>query len=363
MEQLCERCGRPLSVAPGAEDDRVCSCERGAGAGALPPAKGNVEVDPWSVPPPDGGYEPFDIELDPTGPQQPGPAAADGAGTGARPAPDLAAAIAEAPAPEREARAPAPRPRSRAVLAFAAAAIAILLVASAWLVLGRGGGGGASSGRPSVRVTVTTQEVPWTSAPPLAPIDPSYVERRRPAEPVLPAAAPRSGAGRGGTARGAAPATATPTATPTPTPTAAAAATPIPAPEPIAEAPPEPAPAPAAAAPAEIPLPPPPVIPAKHEPPAPSASARPASLQTRTCVSDALRVPEAVEGSLPPEVVLSVQVGDDGRPADVSFPAGLEPRLRSAILAAVRTCRFAPAADAAGRPAPGRATMKLRFEP
>jgi TonB family protein len=103
------------------------------------------------------------------------------------------------------------------------------------------------------------------------------------------------------------------------------------------------------------------VIPAKHE--VPAASVRAPVLQTRTCVADALRLPAGLEGSLPGEVALNVQVADDGRPSDVAFPGNIDPRLRAALLSAVRTCRFAPAQDAGGRAAPGRATIRLRFEP
>jgi hypothetical protein len=80
-------------------------------------------------------------------------------------------------------------------------------------------------------------------------------------------------------------------------------------------------------------------------------------------VEDALRVPRGLEGGLPAEVVLHVQVGEDGRPVDVAFPGRIDPRLRSALLSAVRTCRFTPGADGSGRPAVTATTMRLRFEP
>jgi hypothetical protein len=102
--------------------------------------------------------------------------------------------------------------------------------------------------------------------------------------------------------------------------------------------------------------------------PAPDAAARAASvrppvLQTRTCLQDALRIPRGLEGGLPPEVVVHVQVGEDGRPGEVAFPGSVDPRLRSALLSAVRTCRFTPGADASGRPAAAGTSMRLRFEP
>jgi len=80
-------------------------------------------------------------------------------------------------------------------------------------------------------------------------------------------------------------------------------------------------------------------------------------------VEDALRVPRGLEGRLPAEVVLRVKVGEDGRPTDVSFGSAVDPRLASALGAAVRSCRFAPGSDAGGRPAALTATMRVRFEP
>ncbi|HEX9049735.1 MAG TPA: energy transducer TonB, partial [Anaeromyxobacter sp.] len=92
------------------------------------------------------------------------------------------------------------------------------------------------------------------------------------------------------------------------------------------------------------------------------AKARAPVLETRTCVADALRLPRGLEGSLPGEVVMHVDVAEDGRPANVSFPGSVDPRLRTALVAAVRTCRFTPGADASGRPAAAATTMRLRFE-
>ena len=375
MHPTCDRCGRPLSAdpsTPGAPAQATCTCERapamlaaanGPGKGAardadpLPSAhEGNVEVDPWSVPPPEGGYENLDIELEPTGPQQPLPeaAAAEPPAPGAAP-PDIASSIAARVEAEPE----VPRSAARLPRTAIAAGAAVLLATaiSAWLLL-RGRDRSAPAGS-LVRVTVI-QEVPRNAPPPLAPIDPSYVEsaRREPSAgpKASPPTAPRHGV---------------PPAAPRAT-AASAGATPTP-PSPPAEIAPEPPPqlAPAAEG-ADTPLPPPPAIPVAQPPTATAAAAEPAArplaaarapvLQTRTCVADALRVPAALEGRLPPEVVLQVQVGEDGRAADVAFPGAIDPRLRAALSSAVRTCRFTPGADATGRPAAGRTTMRLRFE-
>ncbi len=334
-------------------------------AGPLPsPQEGNIEVDPWSVPPPEGGYESLELDDDPA--EAPQPAAHGGTPAPADAAPpDIASSIATRAEAEPETGGSAARARTRAIAAGIAVATLLVAAVSVWLLL-RGGERAAPAAGPGVRVTVT-QEAPWASPPPLAPIDPSYVERARPAPLPVRATAPiaspppRTSAGSGASSRAAAVATAIPAAAAAP----AASATPGPA-ETATEPPPEPAPAPppaATVATAAIPLPPPPETPAPRAAPAAAASPRAPVLQTRSCVEDALRVPSALEGRLPPEVILHVQVGEDGRPADVTFPGAVDPRLRAALLSAVRTCRFTPGADASGRPAAARTTMRLRFEP
>ena len=80
MQSTCARCGRPLSVAaatPGASAQVACSCGHASvpqGAleppptsardvGPLPsPGAGHFEVDPWSLPAPEDGYENLVLE-------------------------------------------------------------------------------------------------------------------------------------------------------------------------------------------------------------------------------------------------------------------------------------------------------------
>ena len=388
MKPTCERCGRTLAAldteAPGAPAGAAtCTCgytpaialaasapgKPGRDAPPLPsPREGSLEVDPWSLPPPEDGYE--NLVLD-DGPAAAAPSAPEEApeprAGGATP---LEAATAEA-AEAGDATPAAPSRRSRAIVAIAAAAAVLVVAVVALIVRGRSAPADAAGG--TVRVTVT-QEIPWLAPPPLAPADPSFRERARPdpapARPALPPPSPRSAAATAPPAR--ARGTASAEVAPPPALVAAAPesdAPSLPPPEPVAAAIPEAAPAAAAAAAgsAAIPLPPPPVLPEPQAVPAqgaaPAGKGRAPVLQTRACVEDALRIPRGLESRLPREVVLQVQVGEDGRAADVKFPGGVDPRLATALTAAVRTCRFAPGAGADGRPATVPATMRVRFEP
>jgi hypothetical protein len=373
MQPTCETCGRALSApenaAPGAPVQVTCTCghtqalrvvprppprKAALAVGPLPSPRGgeNFEVDPWSLPPPEDGYE--NLVLDDGRPGAAPSARKDPVEPPPAPEPAREAAAEPSPARPEPAAAPADAPRiarSRLILLGAVAAVVVLGALAAAIV--RTPSTDESPARAGVRVTVT-QEAPSWAAPPLAPMDPSYVERRRPdAAPARPAAAPPR-------------ATATRPASRPPSATATSAAPAAPEPIPSAAAPEEePAPEPAVSAPApEIPLPPPPVLAAPSPPArAPAAAVRPPVLQTRSCVEDALRVPRGMEGRLPPEVVLRVEVGEDGLPANVSVGAGVEPRLASALAAAVRTCRFAPGSGADGRPAAQPTTMRVRFAP
>jgi hypothetical protein len=329
-----------------------------------PPGEGNLEVDPWSLPPPEGGYETLDLEDGPAAPASPTEVAA---ASEPAPAPPAASATPRGvPAVSRAEEAPATpagRARSRGrALAIGAAAAALVVAISAGLLLRGRSGDGPGTG---VRVTVTqdAHEAPWNSAPPLAPVDPSYVERRRTGDAparAVPATPPPSGATAPRAARAQAPeapAEAPPQATeadvPPPPPP------PVPIQEPSAPAPAAPPPAAAAAATPEIPLPPPPVL----AQPRPAATrARAPVLQTRTCVDDALRIPRGLEGRLPPEVVVRVEVGADGTPGEVSVPGPIDSRLAGAVTTAVRTCRFTPGSAGDGRPAVVPTTMRIRFE-
>lgn len=320
-----------------------------------PPSEGSIEVDPWSLPPPEGGYETLDLDDGPAASAgAAGIAAADGgravpAGTGSS-----LGATPEAGRAEEERAAPAGRARSRGpVLAIVAAGVTLVGAGAVWLL--RGGAAEGSGGAVRVTATQDAQEAPWSSTPPLAPVDPSYVERRRPDDgPARAGAAtpppPRAPAPRSAPAPEAdASAAAAP-----PPPAEAEVAPPQPPPVPVQE-PSAPAPSPAAA---DIPLPPPPVVAA----PRPAAArARAPVLQTRTCVEDALRLPRGLDGRLPPELVVRVQVGADGRPGEVSVP-GADSRLAAAVASAVRTCRFTPGAAGDGRPAAAPTTMRIRFE-
>jgi TonB family protein len=346
-------------------------------------------VDPWSLPPPEDGYENLafeDVQ----------------AGAAARPAPPRMAAAAAPEPPGKDAAPEPPKPsgeddapelpkpsgeddaapiegssRRRVMLLAAAAAGAVVAAGVAvWIV--RGGSSSTDSGAgEAVRVTVT-QEPSWMGAPPLAPPDPSFTEPSRPAalparplglaspplRPSAPAAAPVRPAPSREPVRA-------PSSVPPPDPAEAAEAASADAtaevPEPTPPPEPEPAPGPAAAASAAIPIPPPPALPGPQAAPAdgvqPGGKARAPALLTRTCVEDALRVPRGLEGRLPAEVVLRVKVDEDGRPTDVSFGSAFDPRLASALGAAVRSCRFVPGSDAGGRPAARTATMRVRFEP
>lgn len=315
-----------------------------------PPRKGHFEVDPWSLPPPDGGYESLVLE--------------EGGGDEREGAPGTAPAAAR-PGPTSAAPAPA---RSRARLAAGAAAAALALGAAVWLAAGRPTAPAREGA--AVRATVT-QELPWTSQPPLAPPDPSYVER-----PRAPGARAPSAAGGAAAAAPLAPPATAPAAPPPPDaaarlpahgePDAAAArdlpAAPATATAPEASPPPAPEPVPAAA---DAPPPSPPALAAA----APAQDLRPGSraraplLRTPGCVAEALRVPRTLEGRLPREVVVRLEVGVDGRPSDVAFAGSVDPRLGSALAAAIRTCRFEPGADPNGAPAPAPATMRVRLEP
>jgi TonB family protein len=394
MQPTCDRCGGTLSVpeatAPGAPARVTCSCGhtstiRAPGAaprtgtrdaGPLPsPRGGHFEVDPWSLPPPEGGYESLVLDEG-----QPGAAEAAPAAAPAETAGSIATALegvepaAEASPEDALAVAPAPG-RSRAILAAAALA-ALLVVAgfAAWLARSRPPTPAAAGG--AVRVTVT-QEIPWSSPPPLAPLDPTFAERARaeapPSRPAtLASPSPRPPASPAPPARA-------PAARPAPelVPAGAVDARPPadalpPAPETGAAAPaaPDPAPGPGPAAPAAsaaIPLPPAPPPPAAQAAPArdagPAAKGRAPVLQTASCVEDALRIPRGLEARLPREVILRVEVGEDGRPANVTLPGSVDPRLGSALAAAVRKCRFEPGSDATGRPAALPTTMRVRFEP
>lgn len=387
MKTTCERCGRPLSASPspdgGARAELACACghappgpranapapapaRAAADAPPLPgPREGNLEVDPWSLPPPEDGYENLVLDDPPAvASPPPAPAAARELTPTALARPKVDEVSRRPAARDGGTRPASPRPGSRTPIVVAVAVAVLLAAIAAWALLGRSSGGA----RDSVRVTVT-QEVPWGSTPPLAAVDPSYVERARP-EP--PRSTPEPSPAR--PASLAAPGRAPPRGRP-PSPPPAGPATEAPPPEPAGAAPPpelvadparEAAPAAGAAAAAAVPLPPPPILAPKQPAAAPSDAspvrARAPVLQTRTCVEDALRVPRAVESRLPPEIVLRVMVGEDGRPRDVQYPGNLDPLLRSAISSAVRTCRFTAGADASGRPAEASTTMRLRFE-
>ncbi|HET8539276.1 MAG TPA: hypothetical protein VFL83_05340 [Anaeromyxobacter sp.] len=388
MTPTCERCGRALAVppsaAPGTHARVTCSCghtgtipvpwlaapPRARETEPLPsPREGNLEVDPWSLPPPEDGYENLVLDDGPAaagigaaaepavGPDEPSDPAV-GSGPERAAAPDIASSVAAEAEATGEHPAPVARPRSRGAILAAAVAAVAAVAAGAWLVAGR-----ARPGPPAgaVRVTVE-QDVSWAAAPPLAPVDPSYVERRRPSAssqrapspsppPRAPAAPPRSRAA-------VAPPPAEVAAAPVPAP--AAEAEPPPPPPEASPPPPEPAPVVVPAASVEIPLPPPPVAATPRQ--VPAGRARAPVLETRSCVEDALRVPRALEGRLPRELVMQVQVGEDGRPANVAFPGAVDPSLRAALSSAVRTCRFAPGAGADGRPAAAATTMRVRFE-
>jgi len=409
LQPACARCGGrlpiPEAAAPGASIEATCPCGHTttfrvppAGqaplratrtAGPLPaPRGGSYEVDPWSLPPPEDGYENLAFE--------------DGqAGAATRPAPPrVATAAAPEPPPSGKDAAPGlPKPRGeggapdlpepggeddaapiagssrRRVMLLAAAAAGAVVAAGVAVWIVRLGSSSTDSGAgEAVRVRVT-QEPSWMDAPPLAPPDPSFTEPSRRAESSarpsgLPSPPPRPSAP-------AAPAPPAPPreplrapskTVPPPAPAEAASAdAPAGAPESTPSPEPEPAPGEAAAASAAIPIPPPPVLPEPQAAAAdgvqPAVKARAPALLTRTCVEDALRVPRGLEGRLPAEVILRVKVGEDGRPTDVSFGGAVDPRLASALGAAARSCRFAPGSDAGGRPAALTATMRVRFEP
>ncbi|HEX9048987.1 MAG TPA: hypothetical protein VF841_00475, partial [Anaeromyxobacter sp.] len=200
MTPTCDRCGRPISAAgdaAGARTEATCSCDRAPAvlaapgapggpardAGPLPaPREGSLEVDPWSLPVPEGGYESLELDDPPAAPPAAAPAAPEPPDDAA---PDIASSVAARA--DAEPSDPPPRPR-KAVLVGAGVAVAVVAAAGIAL-LARGRASDPGGKRGGVRVTVT-QELRWDEPPPLAPIDPSFVEHPRPVGDSFAKAAP-----------------------------------------------------------------------------------------------------------------------------------------------------------------------------
>ena len=305
------------------------------------------ELSPDAFPPPADGYEDFRLDDEP--------------------APAPARVAAPPPPPPAEAARPARAAptfqsartgRSRLPLVLGAAA-AVAMGGAALLVRG-----GADTPAPPT-TPAAPAEVPALVPPAPHPVLPAAIERPAAAPaPAQPRPAPRPRSERPIVA------TAAPlevrasdaeaaAAAAGPTPTPAPAAGPPPAATPAASAPARPA-----ASSADIPLPPPPpgMELVRDAPAYPADGFKKPRLAEPGCVQSSLRLPRDAFGLEGETATIRFAVGPDGAPSHFQLMAGpADPRVASAIWAAVQRCAFEPGTDAQGRPALLWLVMPLRF--
>jgi hypothetical protein len=155
-----------------------------------------------------------------------------------------------------------------------------------------------------------------------------------------------------------------------------AAAAPAAAPAPV-----EPPPAQVQAAPAPVvaaPAAPPPAPATPVAAPAPAAAAEPSPdtpryagdgfqsprLQSRTCISENLRLPAQLGGAVPDSITARIAVSPTGRTTSVQVMGQVaDPRIAEAVRRAVQACDWVPGADAEGKPTALWVVMPIRLAP
>ncbi|WP_232287265.1 TonB family protein [Anaeromyxobacter dehalogenans] len=116
---------------------------------------------------------------------------------------------------------------------------------------------------------------------------------------------------------------------------------------------------------ADVPLPPPPAgaTPVEDAPRYAAAGFRKPNLQVPRCVQDAIRLPRDARERVSGPVTVRFAVAKDGTVGLFQVMGDLpDRRVADAIWTAVRGCRFAPGADAAGKPTRLWVVMPIRFD-
>ncbi|GAO04900.1 TonB family protein [Anaeromyxobacter sp. PSR-1] len=115
----------------------------------------------------------------------------------------------------------------------------------------------------------------------------------------------------------------------------------------------------------DVPLPPPPAgaTPVEDAPRYAAAGFRKPNLLVPRCVQDAIRLPRDARERVSGPVTVRFAVAKDGTVGLFQVMGDLpDRRVADAIWTAVRGCRFAPGADAAGKPTRLWVVMPIRFD-
>jgi protein TonB len=85
-------------------------------------------------------------------------------------------------------------------------------------------------------------------------------------------------------------------------------------------------------------------------------------LQSRTCISENLRLPSQLNGAVPDSITARIAVSPTGRTTSVQVMGQVaDPRISEAVRRAVQACDWVPGADAEGKPTALWVVMPIRL--